>query len=107
MTQQDTEARIAALEAALHEVRGKLQVALDDVHRELATAQRPRLGSMKQTRRCPACGGGRILYFRRIKERSRYALVDLALQYQLDGSRFKLIAGVMEAYACRACRLVE
>jgi hypothetical protein len=63
---------------------------------------------MRDTHRCPTCGGTRVLHFRRIGEVAGDRMIDFALQK--DYSAFwgmKLSAGVLEAFACRACRLVE
>ncbi len=57
MSDSDRDARIAALEAAVAELRS-----------EVAHARRPLLRSMRTTHRCPACNGGRLIHFRNIKD---------------------------------------
>src|SRR4249919_3296077 len=93
----DANQRIAALEAAVLELR-----------QELAQRREPRARSMRQTHRCPVCGGGRLLHFRRIHEMAHGGMIDLALQKQFSTWwGIQLSAAVLEAFACRNCRLVE
>jgi hypothetical protein len=93
----DLEARLVTLEASLAELRV-----------ELARVTAKRLGSMRQTLRCPACGGGKLFHIRAVKDITDSGTTDLALQKEISiWGRVKLNAGVLEAYACRSCRLVE
>lgn len=100
MAEQTTEARIAALESAVADLR-----------RDLEAARRPQMRSMRVTRRCPACGGGRLLHCRRIKDVGYNMHFDLSLQKKISRffgiERMQGAAGALEAYACRTCRLVE
>ncbi len=91
-----SDARIAALEAAVTELR-----------RELALAQRPRMSSMRATHACPACGGRRLLQFTSIKDVNENGLRDLSLQTHFSVWRGARGTGILEAYACRTCKLVE
>jgi len=89
--------RIAALEAAV-----------DDLRREVDRLKRTRGRSMRETHRCPACGGGRVLRFREIKDLAHAGTVDLSLQKEYSSWwGLRRSSGHLEAYACRACRLVE
>jgi hypothetical protein len=94
----DTDQRIAVLEAALAEVRLEL-------HR---LREPRRTGSMHQTHQCPVCGGTRLLHFRKIQEMTHGGMVDLSLQKEFSTWwGIKHAAGALEAYACRNCRLIE
>ena len=87
-----------------------LQAAVDELRRDLDELRRARRGSMRDTHRCPACGGGQLLHFRRIKDVAQNGIVDFALAKQWDVWRWRSlhdVGGVLEAFACRACRLVE
>ncbi|MBA3842546.1 MAG: hypothetical protein H0X39_07985, partial [Actinobacteria bacterium] len=67
----------------------------------------PRRG-MRETYRCSACGGTKILHFAHIKDMAHDGMVDLALQKEVSmWSGLKHSAGALEAYVCRSCRLVE
>lgn len=87
----DLERRLAALEDRVTELQ-----------RELAR----RHGSMAQTHRCPACGGRRLLHFKRVHEQAESSAVDMALlmeKHWLTIDKF----GHLETYACASCGLVE
>jgi hypothetical protein len=92
--------RIEVLEAAVAELREQLHAL---------TQRDSRIRSMRQTHRCPACGGTKLLHFRSIKELGHMGLVDLVLQkeYSPWRGRLKTTAGAVEAFACRNCRLIE
>ncbi len=91
------DARIAALETALIELREEV---------ELLREGRTRL--MRETHRCPACGGTKILHFTRIREIAHSGMVDLALQkFWSKWMGVKKTAAALEAFVCRNCRLVE
>lgn len=92
-----SDARIAALEAAVTELR-----------RELALAQRPRMSSMRATHSCPACGGRTLLRFTTIKDVGHGATHELSLQKDYSAWwGLKSSGGMLEAFACRTCKLVE
>jgi len=64
--------------------------------------------SMRATGRCPACNGRRLLHFKRIKDVAHNGTVDMSLQKDYSvWWGVKLSAGTLEAFACRACKLVE
>ena len=86
--------RIAALEATVHDL--VVEVKRLRAHR----------GSMAQTHRCPACGCGSLVHFKRVRESTQGGLVDVALQHDPKIFRVKLF-GKTSAYACRQCGLVE
>jgi hypothetical protein len=97
MTDDADRARIAVLEAMVAELR-------DQLARLLATPRR----AMRETYRCSACSGTKILHFARIKDMAHNGMVDLALQKQYSTWwGMKLSAGALEAFVCRNCRLVE
>lgn len=98
MTDAERDARFATLEGALADVRA-----------ELARLQRPRIRSMRSTGRCPSCNGRHLLHFKRIKEVANKGTVELSLGKD-DSSFWSIIGtstGVLEAFACKGCRLVE
>src|SRR4051812_33116171 len=93
--------RIVGLEAAVESLREELRVAL-------AHVQAGRTATMRESSRCPACGGAKVLHFRHVKDVLHGKTVDLALQHEV--SRFwgtVISAGPLEAFACRSCRFVE
>lgn len=99
MTDAEHMARYATLEAAIAELRV-----------ELARLQRPRIRSMRSTGRCPSCNGRRLLHFKRIEDAAGDGS-SVQLSLQKDDSSFWSIlgtdTGVLEAFACKGCRLVE
>jgi hypothetical protein len=99
MTDAEHEARYAKLESAIAEMRV-----------ELERLQRPRIRSMRMTGRCPSCDGGRLLHVKRLKETvGDGTTVDFSLQKHAP-SFWTMVGkptGVLEAFACRECRLVE
>jgi hypothetical protein len=99
MTDAEHEARYTQLESALAELRA-----------ELEQLRRPRISSMRSTGRCPSCHGRRLIHFKRVKDvAGDTTTVDLSLQKNIT-SFWQIVgtaAGVLEAFACRACKLVE
>lgn len=94
MSDDNTRAELAALRATVAELR-----------REIAELRQPQRGSMRQSGRCPSCGGGALIKFRRVEAPGSGG--ELSLQ-KVRGSWGTLKpAGLLEAYACRACKLVE
>ena len=90
------EDRLAALETQVATLRTELE--------RVGRGGRER--SMRRTHRCPMCGGTELLHFPRVQEASFHALVDLALNTQQTPFRLRTQAP-LEAYACRACHVVE
>ncbi len=91
------DARLAALEATVAELKG-----------ELEQLRRTPRRSMRETYRCSACGGTQILHFAHLKDVAHNGMVDLSLQKQFSIWRgLHHTGGSLEAFACRNCRLVE
>lgn len=89
-------ARLETLEAAVAELRA-----------QLAAAPPGRMRAMRDTRRCPACGGGALLHFRNVRETVDGGdLAALGLTHEEGWLSYKPRAP-LEAFACRACNLVE
>ena len=86
--------RIAALEATVHDLI--VEVKRLRAHR----------GSMAQTHRCTACGGGSLVHFTQVLEETRRGLEEFSLQQKPAFYRTKHLAPT-SAYACRQCGLVE
>ena len=92
---ENVEARLAALELAITELRAQLD------------HERTRIRTMRLTHRCPACGGKHLLHFRRIDEAGGRGLVPLALD-----NKFSAWWGISEGeplqlFGCRKCGLLE
>lgn len=74
--------------------------------------QRTRTGgfrSMRDSRRCPACGEGSLVHVRRAQTpcANRSGLAELAITYVRTWTGNMKAYGPMESYACRSCGLVE
>ena len=72
--------------------------------------QRTRTGgfrSMRDARRCPACGEGSLVHVRRAQEGTRGGLLDFALAHSYSKWSGTQTFGPMESFACRSCGLVE
>ena len=99
----DITARLAALEAANRELAQQV-VEL----RELLAASRPGgFRSIRDSRRCPACGSGSLLHVRRAQETGVGQPVELALTHERSVWKGTITHGPMESFACRRCGLVE
>jgi hypothetical protein len=97
MGEQDLVAGIEMLEAVVLELRRQIE------------QDKPRFGSMRDTQRCPACGGGALIHFRRIEEATQpYGNnhIEFGLGRRISWNNTKARAP-LEAFACRACGLVE
>ena len=93
---ENVEARLAALELAVTELREEL------------ARERSRIRTMRQTHQCPSCGSKRIVYFLRINESAN--TMDGVLPLGLDTHRsWRGTEGrnPLHLYACRGCGLVE
>lgn len=91
-----TDARLAQLEATV-----------EDLRRELERQRTQRRLPMRQTHRCPACGGGRVLQVTLVEDMTGgVASVPLSLvkEHPLFGTKH---LGPLEAFVCRSCMLVE
>lgn len=87
------EDRIAVLEALVGELRAQLE-------------RPPRRDSMSKTLTCPCCGGGSFIGLREIKEHTHGGLVPLAIGNKATFWTSKQGAP-LQAYICKACKLVE
>jgi hypothetical protein len=92
---EKVEARLAALELAVDELRKQLE------------HERARIRTMRMTHMCPACQGKRILRFRRINEAGGKGLVPLSLDTKHSTWWGTQEGHPLEAYVCRDCGLVE
>lgn len=96
MTDDADRTRITALEAIVADLQGELD--------RLRTPRR----AMRETYRCPSCGGTRILHFAHVKDMAHNGMVDLSLQKEYSNFwGMKHSAGALEAFVCRSCRIVE
>ena len=86
----------------------QLEATVDDLHRELQRLRSQRRLPMRQTHRCPACGGTRLFHIKSVGEMNAAQAVPLSLQKEIStwwGLRKSL--GVLEVFVCRFCMLVE
>jgi hypothetical protein len=109
---ENVEARLAALELALRDVRPDRITALELEVGELRAAlaaERTQIRTMRQTLRCPSCGGRRILHVRRINGASAALGFPNALSLtEAAVSWGGVVEGEpLQVFACRACGLVE
>jgi hypothetical protein len=96
MSDRDINARLEALEAAIVLLR-----------EELAEARSPQIRSMKMTRRCPSCGGRTLLHFKKLKDMWSAGAATISLQKLNQGATPYHTGGMLEAFACHTCKLVE
>ena len=99
---ENVEARLAALEVTVDDLRAQLREAharLDD--------ERTKIRTMRLTHRCPSCHAGRILHFRRIPEVGDQGIVPLALNTKYSGWWGTQEGDPLEVFVCRACGLLE
>lgn len=94
----DTDALLARLES--------LEAAMLEVRTRLATLRPERFHSMRDYLRCPTCGGGSLLHFREVRERTQHGMSPVALHHK-DGWFINEAQAPLEAFVCRACSLVE
>ena len=96
------------MDKAHREQIAALAAAVADLQAEVEHLRKGRIRAMRETHRCSACGGTRLLHFKRIKDVAEGRMVDLALQKEFSAWwGVKLSAAALEAFACRNCRLVE
>jgi len=99
MTEAEHEARYAMFENAIAELRD-----------EVAALKKARITSMRMTGCCPSCRGRRLLHFKWLRDSSgqKAAKMSLAMdEPTVIGSFIGKGTGVLEAFACMSCRLVE
>lgn len=98
--------RIAALERSV----AALATQLTEVQQQLAHARIGGFRSIRDSRRCPACGSGALLHVRRAKVISygRGGTVDFSIAHEHSAiwgtTKPK---GGLECFACRTCGLAE
>ena len=96
--------RIQQLESAVAALTQQLMT----VQEQLAATRVSGFRSMRDARRCPACGSGALLHVRRAKEAAHGGgVTDLSLAH--DRTIWGTIRhkGVLEVFACRQCGIVE
>jgi hypothetical protein len=94
--------RVARLEAANAALARQLDQLRDLVDRAHAGGFR----SIRDSRRCPACGGGAFLHVPHATQVSEIGVVPLGIHHvtRWTGS---VAHGAMESFTCRHCGLVE
>lgn len=101
MAPDDLLTRVHALEDEL----AAMQARLDGLLAELARAGGYR--AMRDSRQCPACGGRSLLHVRALREIGAEG-VAVPLCLSVDATwRRTTRSGPLEAFVCRACKLVE
>ena len=86
----------------------RLEATVDHLQRELERVRAQRRLPMRQTHRCSACGGTRLFHIKSVSDMQATQAVPLSLQKEISpwwGLRRSL--GVLEAFVCRFCMLVE
>ena len=86
-----------------------LEATVDDLRRDLEHLRKQRRLPMRQTHRCSACGGARVLNITLIADmKGDVGSVPLSLAKDLSfWGTVKDHLGPLEAFVCRSCLLVE
>ncbi len=97
--------------AEIDELRARM-TALEDLVRdlrvELATSLSGRFRSMRDSRRCPACGGERLLHIPDAQEKTDTGVTrPFAVHHERGFWSGRREHGPIEHFICRACFLVE
>ena len=92
-------ARVAQLE----EAHAALAHELDELRAQLTA---PRRSSMRDARRCRACGGQAFLHVPNTTQIGHPITVPFGLAYDLRFSGWR-VTGAMETIVCRTCGIVE
>ncbi len=96
--------RMQTLEGAV----AALSQQLAAVQEQLAATRVSGFRSMRDSRRCPACGSGALLHVRRAKEAGdSNGLTDFSLAHGHTFWGTLQHKGTLEAFACRGCGIVE
>ncbi len=85
-----------------------LSQQLAEVTQQLATMRAGGFRSIRDSRRCPACGSGALLHVRRAKEVGLKGATDFSIAHHYStfwGTTSP--RGALEAFACRHCGIVE
>lgn len=92
--------RIAQLENAYTALASQL----DELRAALAA---PKRHSMRDSRRCPACGGQALLHIPRTTQVGHESIAQLGLYHEWKVWSGAVARGAMETFACRTCGIVE
>lgn len=97
--------------AEIDELRARM-AALEDLVRdlrvELATSLSGRFRSMRDSRRCPACGGEHLLHFPDAREKVDTGITrPLAVHHERGFWSGGKEHGPIEHFVCRTCLLLE
>lgn len=84
----------------------ELSEQVKELHRELARSAAGGFRAMRDTRRCPACGGGRLLHIPAATELASRGAAPLTIHH-LDGWWGATSKGPIEHFVCRGCMLIE
>jgi hypothetical protein len=95
--------RIAKLEAMNEHLLQRVVELGIEVQRSRAGGFR----SMRDSRRCPACGEGSLVHVRRIYQAGGRGLIDFGVSLSWSNWTGAKPHGGLESYACRSCGLVE
>ncbi len=83
-----------------------LEEKVSELHRELARSSAGGFRGMRDTRRCPACGGARLLHIPAATELAKRGTAPLAIHHQ-NGFWGPTSQGPIEHFVCRGCKLIE
>ena len=95
--------------AEIDDLRARMTALEDlvkDLRIELANSLAGRFRSMRDSRRCPACGGDRLLHIPEARELTEGGASPLSVVHQ-DRWWGHKPRGPIEYFVCRACLLVE
>ena len=97
--------------AEIDELRARmaaLENLVRDLRVELATSLAGRFRSMRDSRRCPACGGEHLFHFPEALEKTDYGVTTpLAVHHERGFWKGAKHRGAIEHFVCRRCLLVE
>lgn len=85
-----------------------LEEQLRDLRVELATSLAGRFRSMRESRRCPACGGERLFHITQAQEKTDHgSATPLAIHHERGFWKGAAQRSPIEYFVCRSCMLVE
>jgi hypothetical protein len=84
-----------------------LEARIADLQQELARSAVGGFRSMRDARRCPACGGEHLLHIRAAMEWTQGGFTPLALHHIRKRWYKQTAKGPIEYFVCRTCRLIE
>lgn len=100
MSSKNPEERIRELEATVRELEAQVAALAHALE-----ARRERRDAMRETLRCPSCGGRRILRAKRVADRDGGRQTPMAVS--IRGLFFPEAHGIFACDVCAACGLVE